>query len=172
VTALTLPGLDVAAWQIRSNSDPAARALADQHYSRGTPGSPWVGPPGRKLMLVTPCERAVWQTHWPDGDLTLDGLDAWRCSIFRRSPGAPLASELIEAAMVATLAYWQRAQTRPRHSWKESLPADGWVTWIDRRYVASANPGYCYKQAGWRLDRDWSSPYTPSLVRLRAEIES
>jgi hypothetical protein len=153
VTALVLPGLEATGiWQVRNRLDRAANALADRHYSRRRPGSGQVGPPGRKLVLVTPCERAVWLTHWPYAHLAMDGLDAWRCSIFRNE-GAGLSSDLIVAAMELTAQQWT---DRPR---------DGWVTWIDTRKVNSRNPGYCYKQAGWRLDREWQHRY---LVRLRA----
>jgi hypothetical protein len=156
MTALVLPGLEVGAglWQVRDSKNKAALALADRHYSRKTKGSNQIGPPGRKLTFVTPCERAVWLTHWPDAQLTLDGLDAWRCSIFRNE-GAGLSSDLIRAAMALTAELWI------------ARPADGWVTWIDTRKVASPNPGYCYKQAGWRPDRTWTHRY---LVRLRAEV--
>jgi hypothetical protein len=155
MTALVIPGLEVGAWQVRSKADPAACALADRHYSRQRPGSGQVGPPGRLLVLVTPCERAVWLTHWPRADLALDGLDAWRCSIFRNE-GAGLSSELIEAAMALTAQRWS------------GRPADGWVTWIDTTKVQSSNLGYCFKQAGWWLDREWQHP---RLVRLRARID-
>jgi len=153
--ALTLPGRAVPVWQVRGRSDPAARALADRHYSRKTPGAPWVGPPGRVLVLVTPCEQAVWLTHWPRPDLALDGLDAWRCSLFRNEAAELQSSTLIRAAMTLTGHIWQQR------------PADGWVTWVEPGKVASPNPGYCFKQAGWTLDRAWSHP---RLVRLRAPI--
>jgi len=154
--ALTLPGLAGGAWQVRGKNDPAACALADRHYSRRRPGSGQVGPPGRKLVLVTPCERAVWLSHWPYAHLAMDGLDAWRCTIFRNeAPGELLSSNLIVAAMALTASLWH------------SRPADGWLTWVDRTKVRSPNPGYCFKQAGWTLDRAWSHP---QLVRLRAPV--
>jgi hypothetical protein len=156
--ALTLPGLAVPTWQVRCKNDPAACALADRHYSRRRPGSGQVGPPGRKLVLVTPCERAVWLTHWPDADKAMDGLDCWRCSIFRNeAPAELLSSHLIRAAMNLTASLWAARPT--------STP--GWVTWVDPAKVASPNPGYCFKQAGWTLDHAWSHP---RLVRLRAPI--
>ncbi len=155
MTALTIPGVEQGVWQVRSHRDPAALALADRHYSRRRPGSGQMGPPGRKLVLVTPCEQAVWLSHWPYPHLALDGLDAWRCSIFRNE-GAGLSSELIEAAMALTAKRWA------------GRPADGWLTWIDRTKVRSSNPGYCFKQAGWWLDRDWTHP---RLIRLRARID-
>src|SRR5215207_3992184 len=103
MTAVMLPGLEQGAglWQVRNKNDRAANALADRHYSRRRPGSGQIGPPGRKLVLVTPCERAVWLTHWPMDGRGMDGLDAWRCSIFRNED-AGLASALIAAAMDLT----------------------------------------------------------------------
>ena len=159
MSALTLPGLeDGGLWQVRNRLDPAANALADRHYSRRRPGSGQIGPPGRKLVLVTPCERAVWLTHWPYAHLALDGMDFWRCSIFRREEGAPLASDLIRAAMDVTARVWS------------DRPADGWCTWIDTRKVRhKRDPGRCYLKAGWWVDRDWSHRY---LVRLRAATQS
>ena len=107
-------------------------------------------------MLVTPCERAVWLTHWPRPELALDGLDAWRCSLFRNeAPQELLSSSLIQAAMTLTAALWR------------DRPADGWLTWVDPARIRSANPGYCFKQAGWTLDRAWSHP---RLLRLRAQV--
>ena len=149
---MTLPGIEVGIWQIRSKRDRAALALFDRHYSCQTHPPGEVGPPGRKLVLVTPDERAMWCSHWPYAHLTMDGLDAFRCSAFRNE-GAGLASDLIVEAMAQTIESWG------------DPPADGWVTWIDTREVASANPGYCFKQAGWWLDRSWSHRY---LIRLRA----
>jgi hypothetical protein len=156
--ALTLPGLAVLTWQVRGKNDPAACALADRHYSRRRPGSGRVGPPGRKLVLVTPCERAVWLTHWPDKALAMDGLDCWRCLIFRNeAPGELLSSDLIRAAMALTTSLWAaRPTAKP-----------GWVTWVEPAKVASPNPGYCFKRAGWILDRSWSHL---RLLRLRAEV--
>lgn len=153
MTAQTLPGVDVGTWQVRDKSDGAANALADRHYSRRRPGSGQVGPPGRKLVLVSPDERAVWLTHWPKAEYAMDGLDAWRCSIFRNE-GDVLSSDLILAAMALTEALW------------DERPNDGWVTWVDTRKVASRNPGYCFLRAGWLRDRAWTHRY---LIRLRAE---
>ena len=149
--ALTLPGIEAGVWQIRNRFDPAAAGLADRHYSRRH-SSNQVGGVGRVLVLVTPCERGLWVTKWPLAGQPWDGLDAYRCSYFRNE-GAGLASELIIAAMELTIERWGEP------------PSDGWVTWIDRTKISSANPGYCFKQAGWWLDREWNHP---RLVRLRA----
>jgi hypothetical protein len=147
--------------------------LADRHYSPRTLGAQ-VGPPGRLLVFIlpgppgVPDRRALWVTHWPDPKLALDGLDTWRCSVFRREPGAPLASELIRAAMLETARLWP------------SRPRQGWATWVDRAQVGEngSNPGYCFKMAGWWLDREWRPKSRKrgrdgrwqDLVRLRAAI--
>jgi hypothetical protein len=34
--------------------------------------------------------------------------------------------------------------------------------------VRSSNPGYCFKQAGWQIDRAWKHS---RLIRLRAAVE-
>lgn len=149
---LTLPGVDAGIWQIRTKNDVAANYLADRHYSRQRPGSGQVGGPGRHLVLVTPCERALWVTMWPYAERSLDKLDAYRCTYFRNE-GAGLSSDLILEAMRITESMWGYP------------PTDGWVTWINRKKVASSHPGYCFKKAGWWLDREWTHRH---LVRLRA----
>jgi hypothetical protein len=93
--------------------------LADRHYNRQRRGSGQIGPPGRKLVFVTPCERAVWITHWPYANLALDHLDAWRCSIFRNE-GAGLSSELVlhhDRTTEPCTTWWPAASScQPIHS--------------------------------------------------------
>ncbi|MGH9222613.1 MAG: hypothetical protein ACRD2W_02150 [Acidimicrobiales bacterium] len=148
--ALTLPGVEVGPWCVRECSDRVLVAFADRHYPRRSIGWPVVGPPGHRLALVTPCERAVWLTHYTDHPD--DGLDAWRCSIFRNE-GAGLSSVLILSAMAMTAEQWGAA------------PPDGWVTFVDPRKVNGTNPGYCFLVAGWWRDRNYEHPH---LIRLRA----
>lgn len=142
-------------WRVRNEWDPAANALADRHYSRQTPGSGQIGPPGERVVLVSVDEQALWLTHYPRHEFSQDGLDAYRCSIFRREGGA-LASTLIREAMDITERLWGPAP-------------DGWVTWVDTRKVRSSNPGYCFLQAGWWIDHDWSPARgRRGRIRLRA----
>lgn len=146
-------------WRVVKASDPDARAIADRHYNRKTIGAPTVGPPGRRLVLVSENRRALWVTHYPRSDLAMDGIDALRCSSFRNE-GAGLSSELIVEAMVVTA-----------RSWGDLRPDGGWLTFVDRSKVDSAHPGYCYKLAGWWLDRDFvPGPWARNLVRLRAHL--
>ena len=83
MTALVIPGLEVGTWQsVAVPTLPLGRSRIGITAARRE--GPLDRPPvGRVLVLVTPCERAVWLAHWPRADLALDGLDAWRCSIFR-----------------------------------------------------------------------------------------
>lgn len=153
--ALTLPGVDAGVWQVRNRFDAAAASLADRHYSREKVGSPQVGGPGFLIVLVTPCERAAWisKAHsslTTSARVLADGFrDSYRCGLFRNE-GAGVASELILEAVAMTEDLW-------------GPPKAGWVTYVDSSAVASVNPGYCFKRAGWTLDRTFEHP---SLVRL------
>lgn len=155
--ALVIPGVEPVAWTVRDRFDAAAAALADRHYSREVVGSPQVGGPGFLLVLVTPCERACWisKRHSPatrSPRVLHDGfLDAYRCSLFRNE-GAGLASELVLAAVDLTERLW-------------GPPPGGWVTYVDAGAVSSRNPGYCFKRAGWELDRTFDRGRLVRLVR-------
>lgn len=141
-------------WQVRTRVDRAFVALADRHYSRRTPGKGNPIGPVKSLVLVAPDEAAAWATTWtkfPD-----DGLDAWRCSVFRNE-GSNLSSVLIRAAMDLTAELWG------------DCPPDGWATYVDTAKVSGTNPGYCFKRAGWWLDRSYlPDRRRATLIRLRA----
>lgn len=148
-------------WQLRNRNDRVLVDLADRHYSRQTPGSKQMGAPAESLAFVTPCERAGWLSQWthhPD-----DGLLALRCAFFRNE-GAGLSSELILAAMRLTQEIW------PPELFAV-YPRDGWVTWIKPGKIASPNPGYCFKVAGWWVDHEWAPARgRRGRIRLRAEL--
>lgn len=121
---------------------PEAAALADRHYSRQSVGDRQFMPPGRTLVLLSVCGRAVWGVV-----LNLDPVGAlrWRCSIFRNE-GAGLSSALIIAATEETLSSWV-----PR-------PPVPLTTEIDASAVRrKRDPGRCYLRAGWD-----HSHWTPS----------
>lgn len=143
-------------WIVTTRSDPTVRALRDRHYSTKRPGGRTVGPPGRVVVLRTADGLAGWITHYPDPQLVLDGLDALRCTLFRNE-GPRLSSELVleaERISEATL----------------GAPPDGWVTYVEPGKVRSANPGYCFRVAGWSRDREWIGWQPGRLIRLRKEI--
>lgn len=139
-------------WEVRSRSDGVVNALADRHYPRRSVGCGRVGGPGRVLVLRSIDHQAGWitlYTEYPD-----DGLDAWRCTMFRNE-GTLLSSLLILDAMAITAELWG------------AMPPDGWLTYVDTAEVASENPGYCFKAAGWWRDRTYEPDRRrASLVRL------
>jgi hypothetical protein len=116
----------VTSWIVVKSSDPRARALRDRHYSTARPGGRTVGPPGRRLVLVTADGLALWVTHWPRADLVLDGIDALRCTVFRNE-GPELSSALIREAMGISEGIFGRA------------PA-GWITYVWPARIASSLP--------------------------------
>jgi len=121
-------------WMTTHKGDRSCRLLADRHYSRQHPGHPMFTRPGRNLVLRTAEGDATWVTWSGVRD---DGMDAWECTIFRNESGHR-SSDMIRAAVAATVAEWG------------SPPADGIITYVDAGKVRSANPGCCFKAAGWR----------------------
>ena len=127
-------------WLISHRADPPAVAIADRHYNRQKPGSPQFVPPGRCLVLLSDCGKAVWVTSYPYAEHVKHAWGgAWVNSIFRNE-GAVLSSELIRQAVAATRAYWPEA------------PALGMITFIDAdKTRRKRDPGRCYRKAGFRL---------------------
>ncbi len=123
-------------WLPVSVSDWRLRGLRDRHYAGGV-GGRTVGQPGRRLAFVTFEGTAGWVSHWPDPQyVDHDYGDAYSCTLFRKEcPG--LASEMILDAMRRTEDKWG------------SPPDAGWLTFVNPREVASPNPGYCFKRAGF-----------------------
>lgn len=126
-------------WVVTNKFDRHGARLADGHYSRRTPGSPQFMPPGETVVLV--CEGAVfgwWRPHAnnPTGHRARNGLDGWTCSIFRRVAGIRASDLILEAErhLVAS---------------GRGCGPDGLLTYVWPAKVASANPGYCFKRAGY-----------------------
>jgi len=75
-------------------------------------------------------------SHPASGLKAMNNLDGWTCTIFRNT-GPALSSDLILAAEHELLS---------RHD----CGPDGLLTYVWDKKVASVNPGYCFKVAGWR----------------------
>lgn len=154
-------------WLLSSSSDRAALAVVDglgefsrfgPHYSRRTPGSKTFTGIGQEIVLITACGRAVWacvrqKTPSARGTGASRGREGasdtrpryiWRNMLFRNL-GAGLSSELIVSATERTYEEWVT-----RYG---ALPEERLRTEIGTKSVMSANPGYCYKVAGWTVDR-------------------
>lgn len=132
-TSLTL-------WRRVSKSERRACWLADRHYSRRKVGSPQFMPPGQTIVLLSLDGLAVfgwWRPHPDSGLEAMNGLDGWTCTIFRNE--SPVLSSLLilDAEQVFT-------------EFGYDVGPDGLLTYVWDSKVASANPGFCFKRAGWR----------------------
>lgn len=130
-------------WVVVKDGHPAAYEIARRHYShrayqdgrRSRPGYRnrrlFVGP-GEKLVLLSADGRAVlaWRKF-----RDRSGQQGVNCAMFRNESQA-LSSSLILAAEAIAWARWPGARL---------------YTYVDWRKVRSSNPGYCFKQAGWRF---------------------
>ncbi len=128
------------------------------HYSRRTPGSKTFTGVGREVVLVTSDGCAVWACVYQrtPGARGLGGArgrsgapDPRPRYIFRnmifRNLGAGRSSDLIREALIATKREWIQ-----RYG---AYPLERLRTEIGIAQVRSSNPGYCYKMAGWTVDR-------------------
>lgn len=122
-------------WYPVRDGNGAAVAMHRRHYpARGrNPRQFQAAGPGETLLLMTPCGRALF--IWSLERYRQDGQAGVCCSCFRNE-GAGLSSELILAAESDAWARWPQ---------EERL-----FTFVDPAEVASPNPGYCFKRAGWR----------------------
>lgn len=131
-----------AVWIPVRDGNHTARTIFDRHYSRqryrdGREPMQFVGP-GFKVVLLTPCARGlfVWRKFIDSCIDTRTGKPqaGINCSVFRNE-GAGLSSDLIRAADAIAFSKW---------------PGERHYTYVDSRRVRSANPGYCFLQAGWQ----------------------
>lgn len=125
-------------WQLSHRADPRALPLADRHYNRQKPGTPQFVPPGRCIVLLTTCERALWVSSWPFAEYVRHAwAGAMVCSMFRNE-GAGLSSCLILEACAVT-----------RHVWGDP-PTLGMVTFVDEgKTRRKRDPGRCFRRAGF-----------------------
>jgi len=110
------------------------------HYSRRKPGAPQFMPPGQTLILMSHDLGAVWGWWRPapsSGIKAMNGHDGWTCTLFRND-GPQRSSELI---LLAEEALFESGL---------GCGPSGLLTYVFRKKVRSANPGYCYKVAGWK----------------------
>lgn len=138
-------------WQLSHRADPAARAIADRHYSRQKPGTPQFVPPGRCVVLYAQVGTtgAYWVTSWPFGEYVKHRWPgAWVCSAFRNE-GIPKtivqSSDMVRQAWAATRAIFGEP------------PPEGAITFIDPDKVRDGRKsgrqlGRCFILAGGEYD--------------------
>lgn len=144
-----------ATWRRVSKSNPQALELAARHYSRiiYSKRGNMLAPPGRSLTYLSADGAAVWVSHWPYEEYALDGLNAFRCSLFRNLSTCYRASDLIVAAMALTESVWG--------------PPPLWLTYV-RPDCLRGNPGYCFKVVGFVRDKSFTAPNMHRLLRPAA----
>lgn len=135
-------------WERIDVEDPRARELADNHYSRRTPGADGIMGPGRRFLFgheVT-IERvgAIWGVCYAM-DPGPGQRYQFRNAIFRNE-SATQSSSLIVAATALTYDVF-----KIRYG---ALPAEPLTSEIDieatrARRGRERPPGYCYECAGW-----------------------
>lgn len=119
---------------IRTNKyDPEMAALADRHYSRRTIGDRQFLPPGKTICIRDSKGDIVFGWNWQLPEKRADKQMGFYCSIFRNE-GPRRSSEVILECEEIAHGYWGRNRM---------------FTYIDPEKVASKNPGYCFKCAGW-----------------------
>ena len=90
----------------------------------------FVGPGEKMVLLTSDCLALfVWRKF-----IDKSGQIGVNCAVFRNT-GPHLSSELI---LDAELLAWQR--------W----PGQRFYTYVNAKKIESANPGYCFKCAGWQ----------------------
>lgn len=121
-------------WVASSDGDRDAYALFKRHYTfrdykRGRRNTQFVGP-GYKIVLVTASVDAlfVWRKF-----IDKSGQQGVNCAVFRNESPHPSSLLILEAEKIA----WAR--------W----PGTRLYTYVNAKKVRSANPGYCFKAAGW-----------------------
>lgn len=129
-------------WEQTKDGNPAAAQLYKKHYScyqykdnrRNNPAyrnrNLIVGP-GEKLVLITPDLDAifVWRKFVSKNNQT--GVN---CAVFRNESDHLSSYLIIEAMKIA----WMK--------W----PGERLYTYVNPKAIASRNPGYCFKMAGWK----------------------
>jgi hypothetical protein len=122
-------------WLPVSVADWRLLGLRDRHYEGGV-GGKTAGAPGKRLAFVTFEGTAAWISYYqrPE-EVDHDFGCGYLCSLFRNE-GAGLSSAMIESAIALTELRW-------------GPHPEGWLTFIQEDKVASPNPGYCFKVAGF-----------------------
>ena len=138
---------DAEAWEWEpardGNRDRVIYRMARRHYSAKKNPHPkiaqFVGP-GEKMVLVTRNHAAIfaWRNFIDDS-----GQEGVNCCIFRREGPPCINSAHNHCASNLIL----RAEAWAWLRW----PGERLYTYVDPTEITSANPGYCFKRAGWRF---------------------
>lgn len=117
--------------------DDECRQLADRHYSRRTKGARQFCYSGRKLVLRNAEGTVLFVWMNPDPAMRMDGQVGYNCAIFRNESERKSSEIILEAERLA-VEKWGPAR---------------FYTYVNPSKIKSVNPGYCFKQAGWRFEK-------------------
>ena len=130
-------------WLPAKDGDPRAFDIMRRHYTyqayrdnrRCASGNyrnkrMFVGPGAKMVLLRQACDALfVWRKF-----IDKSGQSGINCAVFRNESAILSSSLILEAEQLA----WAR--------W----PGERLYTYVNAGAVRSANPGYCFKMAGWR----------------------
>jgi len=116
-------------------SDQEMLDLSANHYSRKNLRAKKIGGPARSLLLRNTQGSVLFLWQWAQDGLRRDKQNGYNCVMFRNE-SERLSSEIILEAEDHIFQAWGKNRL---------------FTYVDPTKVASSNPGYCFKQAGWRF---------------------
>jgi hypothetical protein len=123
---------------VTTHFDPEMAALADRHYSRRTVGARQFLYSGRKIVIRNTEGTILFGWLWGDETLRMDGQTGYNCAIFRNESPRRSSDVILECEAIA-VSRWGKNRL---------------FTYVNPLKIASVNPGYCFKMAGWQNVRD------------------
>ena len=118
---------------VTTHFDPEMAMLADRHYSRRTIGARQFLYSGRKIVIRDAAGDILFGWMFPDETMRMDGQTGYNCAIFRNESARRSSEIILECEQIA-IKRWGPARM---------------YTYVDPAKIASRNPGYCFKMAGW-----------------------
>lgn len=137
---------------VTNQFDAECSMLADRHYSRRTVGARQFMYSGRKIVLRNQDCSVVFGWLWPRDDMRMDGQTGYQCAIFRNE-STRRSSEIILEAETFAFSRWGPNRL---------------YTYVQPDKIASVNPGYCFKVAGWKFLRRSADGSKHLLVKEQA----
>jgi hypothetical protein len=122
---------------VTSKYDPEMSMLADRHYSRRTVGARQFLFSGKTLAIRDHAGLILFGWYWCKDGLRFDDQTGYNCAIFRNESSRRSSEVILECEDIAI------------REWGPSRM----FTYIDPSKIRSVNPGYCFKQAGWKFLR-------------------
>jgi hypothetical protein len=132
-------------WNRIIATDPRAIGLYERHYSsggrKGSHHNGGIAGAGQRIVLMASGSDAlfVWKRFLPRIGFPYFWMTGIWCSIFRNEGQSRSSDMILEAE---EWAWWK---------W----PGETLHTFVDPASVASLNPGYCFKKAGWQRRKDF-----------------